>query len=93
MRVCAHCGELFEKRRVNCPHCGADADLTWSGDESPREFYEGWSEKDDADYRAFLEEEGLLEPAPRRAKAYPLRVMAVILLLVVAISGIIAILL
>lgn len=34
--VCAHCGELFPKGKLVCPHCGADADFTWA--EEPSEF-------------------------------------------------------
>jgi hypothetical protein len=93
MRVCAHCGELYPDGRLNCPHCGADADLTWSQDEPPHETYEGWSEKDDAEYQAFLEREGLLDaPAPPRSRRR-LWVILLALLLAASISGIVAILL
>lgn len=36
--VCAHCGELFEEGRLVCPHCGADADLTYGGDPVDADF-------------------------------------------------------
>jgi len=59
LKVCAHCGEMFEEDKLACPHCGADADLTWS--EAPVEAdYEGvgYTEGDEA-YEETLEREGL----------------------------------
>jgi len=43
-RVCAHCGEVYQgEDRLVCPHCGADADLTYA--EEPNEFeFEGAEE-------------------------------------------------
>jgi hypothetical protein len=36
-RTCAACGDVFEEEgRLVCPHCGADADLTYA--EEPDEF-------------------------------------------------------
>jgi len=94
MRVCAHCGELYPEGRLNCPHCGADADLTWSQDEPPHETYQGWTEKDDAEYRDFLEREGLLdEPSKRAGHRRPVWLILLALLLAASISGIVWILL
>ena len=60
--VCFHCGEFYDARRLVCPHCGADRDMTYA--ETPPEALEGgWSQMDDAAYQAFLKQEGL---APRR---------------------------
>ena len=50
-QACAHCGELFDGDRLACPHCGADADLTWSGEEAPS-ISDG-----DEDYDAFVARE------------------------------------
>jgi len=68
-RVCAHCGEMYPEERPNCPHCGADADLTYSSDEySPELGLETPEEQDDEEYTEFLEREGLGSPrTPRRA--------------------------
>jgi len=61
--VCFHCGELFDEGRLVCPHCGADREMTYY--ETPPEALEGgWSETDDAAYKAYLKQEGL---APLRA--------------------------
>jgi len=58
--VCAHCGELFEDGgKLVCPHCGADAGLTWS--EAPIEAgYQGvgYTEGDEG-YEEALKREGL----------------------------------
>lgn len=60
-QVCAHCGELYAEGKLACPHCGADADLTWS--EAPIEAEYATHESEDEDYREFLEKEGL---APKK---------------------------
>ena len=57
-RVCAHCGEMYAEERLNCPHCGADADLTYVDDP-------GWVDgpgTEEVAYEEFLEKEGLKEP-------------------------------
>jgi sarcosine oxidase delta subunit len=56
-RVCAHCGETYEEGRLVCPHCGADADLTWSGEPDEADLED--PSMDDEDYEAFLKREGL----------------------------------
>lgn len=62
MAVCAHCGEVFRDSRLACPHCGADADLTWSPDDTPEEFFEHEAPHlGDAEYEDFLRGEGLAE--------------------------------
>ena len=65
MPVCAHCGELFPDGRLNCPHCGMDADQGWTPDPEYGEFE---PEDGDAEYRAFLEREGLATPEKPRGK-------------------------
>ena len=60
MPVCGHCGEMFPEKRLNCPHCGADADVTWSHE---GEYHEELQDFDDeAEYREFLVNEGLEKP-------------------------------
>lgn len=44
--VCAHCGEMFPEGKPACPHCGADADLTWSEAPVEAEFAEGYDDDD-----------------------------------------------
>lgn len=58
--VCAHCAELFDASRLNCPHCGADIDLTWSDPEMEEMVAE--PEDEDAAYERLLREEGLGGP-------------------------------
>jgi len=54
-RACAHCGELFADDRLACPHCGADADLTWS--EAPDSAFADPDEAPEDEYDAFLARE------------------------------------
>jgi len=71
--VCAHCGEMYDGSRPNCPHCGADADLTYSDDseafDDPR--------MDDEEYEGVLEREGL----SRKGCALPLLALLPLLFL------------
>ncbi len=66
--LCAHCGEMYPEERPNCPHCGADADLTYSDDseafDDPRMQAE--------DYDSFLEREGLVEARKGKGCSLPL---------------------
>jgi len=65
-RVCAHCGEMYPERRLNCPHCGADADLTYVPDP---EWIADPREKDEEEaYQDLLELEGLAEPKTQPKK-------------------------
>ena len=64
MAVCSHCGEVFPDGRLNCPHCGADKDQDWSADP---EYGELGFEDEDAEYRDFLDREGLSDPSPKRS--------------------------
>lgn len=57
MAVCAFCGEMFDDSRPNCPHCGADTELTWSNDEYDPELSP--DPDAEAEYQAFLKNEGL----------------------------------
>ena len=82
-QVCAHCGELFSEGKLVCPHCGADADLTYTETPSDFEF-----ETADPSYEEFLEKEGLAPPSPR-----PKRGLCVLLIAGPAISGLIWVLL
>lgn len=84
LRVCAHCGELFTEGKLVCPHCGADADLTYA--EAPDESEFGM--EDSSSYEEFLEKEGLKQPAPR-----PKRGLCVLFFAGPAISGLIWLLL
>ena len=81
--ICGHCGELFEKGKLVCPHCGADADFTYA--EEPNEFDFGAA---DPSYEEFLENEGLAPPSPR-----PKRGLCALLLAGPVISGLIWVLL
>ena len=81
--VCGHCGELFEKGKLVCPHCGADPDLTYA--EAPGEFEFGTA---DTSYEDFLENEGLAQPSRR-----PKRGLCILLLAGPVISGLIWVLL
>jgi hypothetical protein len=54
-RTCFHCGEVFEGEPLVCPHCGADAGLTYAPEPLEHEF----EEDEEAAYRATLEAEGL----------------------------------
>jgi len=83
-QVCAHCGELFPEGKLVCPHCGADADLTYA--ETPEESEFGPA--DSSSYEEFLEKEGLAPPSPR-----PKRGLCVLLIAGPAISGLIWLLL
>ena len=83
-QVCAHCGELFTEGKLVCPHCGADADLTFTEATDESEF----GMDDSSSYEEFLENEGLKQPAPR-----PKRGLCVLLLAGPAISGLIWVLL
>jgi hypothetical protein len=78
-KVCAHCGELFASGRLVCPHCGADADLTYTEDPTEFDF-----SSPDPSYEEFLEQEGLAGPSRR-----PKRGLCVLLLAGPAISGLI----
>ncbi|MHC4930797.1 MAG: hypothetical protein ACYTGV_01215 [Planctomycetota bacterium] len=60
-RVCAHCGKMYPEERINCPHCGADADLTYV--EDPPWMADPRTEEEV--YEEFLEQEGLAEPKHR----------------------------
>ena len=82
-QVCAHCGELFEKGKLVCPHCGADPDVTHV--EAPDEFEFGTA---DPSYEEFLEKEGLARPSRR-----PKRGLCVLLLAGPVIFGLIEVLL
>jgi hypothetical protein len=84
-QVCAHCGELFSEGKLVCPHCGADADLTYA--EAPDESEFG-AEDSSSRYEEFLEKEGLTQPSPR-----PKRGLCVLLIAGPAISGLIWVLL
>ena len=64
MAVCAFCGEMFADDRPNCPHCGADKDLTWSNDEYDPEL--GLPEDEEKEYQEFLRSEGLTDE-PRKS--------------------------
>jgi predicted nucleic acid-binding Zn-ribbon protein len=60
-RVCAHCGEMYPEKRLNCPHCGANADLTYVDDGyDPELGVEVRSEEEE--YREFLDRAGMAEP-------------------------------
>jgi hypothetical protein len=83
-KVCAHCGELFTERKLVCPHCGADADLTYAEAPDESEFGIG----DSSSYEEFLEKEGLGQPAPRAKRG-----LCVLLIAGPAISGLIWVLL
>ena len=63
MAVCAFCGEMFPDERPNCPHCGADKDLTWSNDEYDPDLSPDPDE--DKEYQDFLRKEGLAEDAKK----------------------------
>ncbi|MHC4547691.1 MAG: hypothetical protein ACYTEZ_02855 [Planctomycetota bacterium] len=76
--VCAHCGEVFARGKLVCPHCGADADMTYA--ETPSEFEFGGPE---SSYEEFLEKEDLAPPTP------PRRGMCGLLLAGPAITGLI----
>jgi predicted nucleic acid-binding Zn-ribbon protein len=82
--VCDHCGELFEKGKLVCPHCGADADFTYA--EEPNEF--DFGTPDTSSYEDFLENEGL---AP--ASSRPKRGLCALLVAGPVISGLIWVLL
>jgi len=62
MAVCSHCGELYPDGRLNCPHCGMDAEQGWTPDPEYGEFEGGSDTDEDAEYQAFLEREGLASP-------------------------------
>jgi hypothetical protein len=82
-QACAHCGELFEKGKLVCPHCGADPDLTYA--EAPGELEFGPA---DPSYGEFLEKEGLARPSRR-----PKRGLCILLLAGPVITGLIWVLL
>ena len=66
-RVCSFCGKLYPEKRIACPHCGADADLTYSDDSyDPDLGYHDRDHMDDEAYRSFLEREGLVERPERK---------------------------
>jgi hypothetical protein len=71
-RVCAHCGKVFEGEPLVCPHCGADADLTYAEPPPEHEF----EEDEEAAYRETLEAEGLSGKAPKGCAAVLLLVLA-----------------
>ena len=61
--VCFHCGELYDAKKLVCPHCGADREHTYAG--PPDELVVPGA-MDDAGYEDFLESEGLSDkPKPR----------------------------
>lgn len=62
MKVCAHCGELFEEGKLVCPHCGADEDMTYA--ETPYELAHEDPGMDEAAYQQLLAEEGLADEEP-----------------------------
>ena len=74
-RVCSFCGELYPEKRLACPHCGADADQTYTDDghEPDLGVDHEPDTMDDEAYESFLEREGLAQrperkpPRPRRA--------------------------
>ncbi|MHC4956329.1 MAG: hypothetical protein ACYTGZ_21010 [Planctomycetota bacterium] len=66
MPVCAHCGEVYSDGRLNCPHCGADADQDWAPDPEYGDFLDA-NPDEDAEYRNFLVREGLAEPTKTRS--------------------------
>ena len=84
--VCAHCGELYPEGRLACPHCGADEEAGWSGEDYSPEFDLPDADMGDQDYEKFLEAEGLAAPAkasrPRTAWVVWILILAAILLLV-----------
>lgn len=60
--ACFHCGELYDRDRPACPHCGADRDFTYA--EAPTELV---APDEDREYGDFLESEGLSDrPRARR---------------------------
>ena len=65
MPVCVHCGEVFPDGRLNCPHCGFDADQGWTDDPGYGEL--GYDSEEE-EYQAFLEREGLASPKKRPGK-------------------------
>lgn len=63
--VCAFCGQLYDDGRPNCPHCGADVDLTYSDDSYSPDFELYDESMGDEEYERYLEREGLAEPRPK----------------------------
>ena len=87
MHACFHCAELFDSRKLVCPHCGADRDLTYA--EEPTGL-QRWGESDDKAYQEFIEREGL---DGRSRRPVPARSFWWMLVAIAAISGLILLLL
>lgn len=82
-RACAHCGELYADGRPNCPHCGADADLTYGDDSHDPDL--GEFDAGEPEYEETLRREGLA-PAPPRSPGRPPGVAWMVVLVVAAVA-------
>ena len=79
MRVCAHCGEMYPKKRLNCPHCGADADHTYADDSYSPDFELDTGE---LDYDRYLEREGFAPRAESWSMPWTWLLVGVVILIV-----------
>ena len=91
-RVCAFCGQVYDEDRINCPQCGADADLTYSDDSYDPEL--GFDAPDeDREYDEFLQREGLGRPRKRVREPNPRTLLFVVAIVAGLVLGLLLLLL